>query len=207
MRVIPRFALVVSGLALTAPANADTWPLIDGPMEHVFVAFDGSRIDVTLENPGNLPLPMLNHGETYTPPAAALDGKGYSSQFGWLVNGTWSPPAGTSVWVRLLDQTPGLDTYAGGMRSMATMHSYNPLFVTGGADDKWQWSGTMVHNWYAASLYGDYEATYEVYLGNSVGTPDPGYGADTVTLSWTYVPEPGSLTLLGLAGLLGLRRR
>lgn len=201
------FSFAFAVLAMIAPANADSWPRIDGPMEHIFVAFDGARIGVTLENPGNLPLPMRNHGETYTPPADVLAGTGYSSQLGWLVSGTWSPPAGTSVWVRLIDQTAGLATYAGGMRSMAAKHSYEPLFGTLGSDDKWQWGGTMVHHWYAASLYGDYEATYEVYLGDGAGVPDPGYGADTVTLHWTYVPEPGSLMLLGLAGLLGLQRR
>ncbi len=33
------------------------------------------------------------------------------------------------------------------------------------------------------------------------------FGGGTVTITWTQIPAPGSLALLGLAGLMGTRRR
>jgi hypothetical protein len=177
-------------------------------MEHVFVAFDGTNIDVFLENPGNPPLPMLCYpDESYTPPANILDDKGYSSQFGWQASGAWAPPAGTSVWIRVLDSSPGLETYEGGRRFQIPIHTFAPLFGTASSGPIWQWPGTMVHNWYAAANYGNYQASYEVYFGDTSGNPDPTYGADTITLSWSYVPEPAAVLLLGAAAFWAGRRR
>jgi hypothetical protein len=191
-----------------APVLGDLWPHKDGMMEHVFIGFDGTNIAVTLENPDNLPLPMLAYpGEHYTAPANVLDDKGYSSQFGWQITGAWAPPAGTSVWVQRLGQTSGLETYEGGMRTMIPMHTFAPLFGTANSSLIWRWPGTMVHNWYAASAFGDYQATYDVYLGDAVGVRNTAYGSDTVTLSWRYAPEPATLVLLGFTSLLMLRRR
>jgi hypothetical protein len=201
--------LMVAVLGIcAAPAWGDLWPHKDGAMEHVFVTFDGTNIDAFLENPGNPPLPMLAYpGESYTAPANALNGKGYSSQFGWQISGLWAPPTGTYVWVQMLNQTAGLETYQGGMRSSIPMQTFAPLFGTAGSSAIWQWPGTMFHNWYAASNTGSYQATYEVYLGDAVGAANTSYGSDMITLSWTYAPEPSAVMLLGLAGLWMVRRR
>ncbi len=200
-------AIVVVSLSSGYVAQAAIWPHADGMMEHVFVGFDGQALEVTLEHPANLPLPMLSYAEAYTPPANVLDGKGYSSQFGWLASGTWAPPTGHFVWVKVLDQAAGLETYQGGMRSMIPMHTFAPLFGTNGAAPEWKWGGMMVHNWYAAATPGDYSASYQVFLGDAAGVPNPAYAPDTVTLSWKYVPEPASLAALALISALSIRRR
>jgi hypothetical protein len=202
----------VSAVVLVAmwatPAQADLWPHKDGIMEHLYIGFDGTNLSVTIENPSHLPLPMLRYsGEAYTPPANVLNEKGYSSQFGWMITGTWTPPAGTSVWVQMTSQTPGLETYEGGMRTVIPTHTFKPLFGTAGSSLIWQWPGTMVHNWYAATSYGAYQATYHVYLGDSVGVPNTAYGSSTTTLSWNFAPEPSALLLLGIGGLILARRR
>jgi hypothetical protein len=203
------FTVAVLGICVT-PVLGDLWPHVDGAMEHMFVTFDGTNLGVTLENPDHLPLPMLAYpGESYTSPADVLNGKGYSSQFGWSISGIWAPPTGTYIYAKVLDQTPGLETYQGGRRPVLQTHTYAPIFGTAGSPDFWGWPPPymMCHNWYAASDFGSYEATYNVYLGDSNGVPNPAYGSANVTLGWTYTPEPSTLVLLGIVGLFMLHRR
>ncbi|MFQ5423602.1 MAG: PEP-CTERM sorting domain-containing protein [Phycisphaerae bacterium] len=190
-----------------APAVAGVWPHNVGAMDHFLIDLQGTAITVTPPNPGG-PLPLRTFGESYTPPADVLDGKGYNDQFGWLAGGIFSPPTGGAIWIRVLSQTPGLETYRGGMRPMTPMHTYNPIFGTAGSPLIWQWDGTMTHNWYAVAALGDYSASYEVYVGDAAtGSPLPGYTSDTVSLAWQYVPEPATAWLLALGGSVIFRRR
>ncbi|VAX40044.1 hypothetical protein MNBD_PLANCTO03-2202 [hydrothermal vent metagenome] len=82
------------------------------------------------------------------------------------------------------------------------------MLGTDGNNGPWQWGGTMTHNWYAAMAAGDYDTTYEVYVGDAAtGQPLDGYTADQVTLLFTAIPAPGTLAVLGLGSIGLLRRR
>jgi len=204
------FSLAVLSVVLvvTAHAQAQVWPQTIGPMNHALINLNGANeIELDLETPA--PLEMYNFGESHNNPADVLDGKFYNDQYGWLANGAFAPPVDGGIWVRLVDATPGLEFYAGGMRPMKANHSYAPLFGTDGSSDIWQWGGTMTHHWVTAPVLGDYAATFEVYVGDGVtGTPLAGYTADQITLNWTAVPEPSvaALLLMGLPVLLRRRR-
>ncbi len=200
--------LVLLAVALPLHAGADlVWPRTEGEMLHVMVALDRDMKMVHVHTDSlPEPPPLRNFGEQHFPPADVLDAKGYNDQYGWLADGFISLNPDEALWVELVDQTPGLETYEGGMRSMKQTHTYSPLFTTAGSSPRWRWTGTMVHNWYAASQFGEYDATYRVYLGDLSGTPLGDYMDDTVTLHWSYVPEPATALLFGAALLLRPRR-
>jgi len=207
MLVRHKNTLCASALILfsAAAATADTWPRNVGEMVHLQVSFDGTAVSIT--QPVEQNLELRNFSESYTPPADVLDNKGYNDQYGWMASGFWDLPAGSSVWIRVLNQTAGLETYEGGMRSMTPMHTYSPIFGTQGSPDIWQWDGTMTHNWYAASDPGTYQATYSVYIGDDQGTPINGLDSDSITISWQYVPSPATAPFLAFSLLLVSRRR
>lgn len=193
--------------ALASTAHAQVWPQTFGAMNHALIDLNGSNeIELHLETPA--PLEMMNFGESHNSPADVLDGKYYNDQYGWLANGAFAPPVGGGIWIRLVDATPGLEFYSGGMRPMKANHSYAPLFGTDGTPDIWQWGGTMTHHWVTAPTLGDYEATFEVYVGDvSTGAPLTGYTGDQLTLAWTAVPEPSAAALLCIGLPVVLRRR
>jgi hypothetical protein len=123
------------------------------------------------------------------------------------------------MWIEAIDQTPGLRSYEQG--------SFDPIFGTAGAPTRWQWDGTMTHQWYAAYALGEYLASYSVYVGTLDGEPYAGYTPGGIALSWSYLagglgttgggftgvigvepaPAPGAACVLGAAGLVMLRRR
>ncbi len=193
---------LAAGLAL---GGVDVWPQANGPMSHILIDFDGTNI--SLSAPGG-PMTLADYGETHNNPADVLDGKAYNDQYGWLADGIFSPPANTGIFVELMSTTPGLEIYEGGMRPMRATHSYDPIFGTAGSDSSWMWGGAMTHNWVATTSFGDFSATFDVYIGDlSTGERLPGYGDDTVTLEWTRVPAPASVLSLAPVGILALRRR
>lgn len=200
---------VTAVCTLSAGARADLWPHVDGSMKHLMVSLDGQALSVHLDGDPLERMDMLRYrGERYTAPADVLDEKYYSSRYGWLADGFIDLPAGAGVFVSVVEADAGLEVYEGGMRSMLQMHTYDPILGTGGNTDPWQWPGSMVHNWYAASSPGLYGATYEVYVGDAAtGVPLTGYTPDQVTVLFSAVPAPGALGLLALAGLLGARRQ
>ena len=187
-------------------ASAQTWPQVDGPMEHVMIAFDGTA--VTSHADFASPPEMKNYGESYTPPADVLDGTFYSSQFGFLADGFISLDAGTAIWIEMTSATPGLEVYEGGMRMMRDMHTYAPIFGTDGSSATWKWNGMMHHPWFAATNPGNYSADFNIYIGDEItGAALSGYVPSTVTLEWVTVPAPTSASILGLGGLVAMRRR
>ena len=200
-------ALIVSAGA----ASAQTWPQMDGGMKHILIAFDGTTLTNHIDNtltPDPLPLPMRTYGESYTAPADVLDGKYYSSQFGFLADGFITLDPGTAIWIEMTSATPGLEAYEGGMRPMRAMHTYAPIFGTAGSDTAWKWNGMMHHPWFAANDLGLYSADFNIYIGDDItGAALSGYTPSTVTLEWNAVPAPGSLAVLGLGGLVATRRR
>ncbi len=197
---------VMFSLVPFATAQADqVWPQTIGDMEHVMVSLDPDMQMIHVHAP-HVSLPLRNFGESHFPPADVLDGEGYNDQYGWVADGLIQLDPGHAIWIELLTQTPGLETYEGGMRMMKHEHTYAPLFTTAGSPALWRWGGTMVHNWYAASTPGDYDATYRVFVGDESGAPLPGYTPGEVTLHWTYVPEPSTIALL-LIGVAGISAR
>jgi len=59
----------------------------------------------------------------------------------------------------------------------------------------------------AAGSYTIVTAGYNTVFGATIDAITPGTNAGTYTLDVTYMPEPGSLALLALAGLFVARRR
>ena len=128
-------------------------------------------------------------------PWAVLIGKAYNFQYGWdsalLDMVTYPFPPNMAVWIRVLDQSPEIETYfRDGL--------YAPLFGTPDAQgnpspDIWMWDLRMRHNTSAVpdTFYGRLRATYEVYLGDAAtgdepvdGQGQPLYESSIVTLRW-----------------------
>lgn len=164
------------------------------------------------------------------PDWTVLNGKHINAQLGWMTTdaGGWTVPSGMAVWIKTVSVTgPGeLAVYEGGQGATSPLlpleaHTLNPILAVGQA---WKWfdpdvvagitappfpasgSGIMVHNWYAASVPGYYEAQYQVYVGDATtGLLNPIYQPANVTLAW--VPEPASFAILSIGSLAITRRR
>ncbi|PHQ78342.1 MAG: hypothetical protein COB69_10225 [Phycisphaera sp.] len=207
MKIVSAAAVVV----VAGSAGAQVWPNVDGAMKHVHITFDGTNVGVEIDfmiNPEPTPLPMMNHGLSHTAPADVLDGKYVSSQYGFLADGFINLPQGSAIWIEMTSATAGLDIYEGGMRNMRPMHTYAPIFGTGGSSSAWKWNGMMHHPWVAAPSLGAFDATFNVYLGDeTTGAPLSGFGMDSVTLDWNAIPAPGSAVVLVMGGIACARRR
>lgn len=194
---------ISSTVALAGLPNAHTWP-----MEHIMVSMNGTAIEAHANtNAANPILLQRFAGESYDANAAALDDMYYSDQYGWILDGIVDPGFGNSIWIELVSQTSGLETYEGGRRMMIADQTFDPIFGTDSSAMNWQWSGMMTHNWYAAADLGDYEATYSIYVGDSAGDAVDGYTAGEVTLNFRAVPAPASLALMGLTAFGATRRK
>ncbi len=163
------------------------------------------------------------------PDWTVLNSKHINAQLGWMTTdaGSWTVPSGLAVWIKTLSVTgPGvLEVYEGGQGVMSALlpmsaHSLDPILGSGQA---WKWfdpdvvagltappfpasgSGIMVHNWYATTTPGQYDVTYQVYVGDAeTGAADGGYTPADVTV--TYIPEPATLSVLMLCGMSALGR-
>lgn len=183
--------------------NAHSWP-----MEHIMVSLDNGQIHAHANADASSPIELVQFaGQSYSGNAAALDDTYYSDQYGWVADGFIGLNSGEFMWVEMTNSSAGLNVYEGGMRMMRDMHTYNPILGTDSSDDAWMWSGMMVHNWYSADSLGDYQVTYEVYIGDATGNAITSYTSDSVTLYFNAVPSPAGLSLLGLTGLAATRRR
>lgn len=202
--------IIASALAATATLttaglpNAHTWP-----MERIMISMDANNtLHTHVNTSDDNPIEMLRFpGETYDGNASALNDQYYSDQYGWILDGIVDPGLGNSIWIELIDQTQGLETYEGGRRMMIDAQTFDPIFGTDTSPMNWQWSGMMTHNWYAAADLGDYQAIYAVYVGDSVGNAVDGFTAASVTLNLRAVPAPAPLALLGLGALTATRRK
>lgn len=182
MKMFTASLLAVSVAALSGPASGDT-PQMGGPMKHISVGYDDFGMTLTAHVDENVPTPVLqNYGGTYLAPADVLNGTWYNAQYGWVVEGFWAPPGSSQLWIEQLSATDGLNVYSGG--TMMNMGTFAPICGTDGSGPAFTWSGTMLHNWYAVTRGGAFEATYRVYFGDEAGVPLEGYGAAEVTLNW-----------------------
>lgn len=184
--------------------NAHTWP-----MEHIMVSMDDTNtlhahVNADVSNPVEM---LRFEGEVYDGSAGVLNDQYYSDQFGWVLDGIVDPGFGNSIWIEMDSQSDGLSTYEGGRRMMIDVQTFNPIFGTDGSDAAWQWSGMMTHHWYSAATLGDFQATYNIFVGDSSGNAIAGYGAASVTLNLRSVPTPASMALLGLGSLTITRRK
>jgi len=204
--------VAICALIIVSPAQAYVIPQIGGgqqsgfPMVMLEIFFDGQSIFVfdTYAQPWSTlawsAAPVLR---PLVPPAAfdpnlsrrVLIGKAYNFQYGWdagmLDEVTYPFPPGSAVWVKVLDQTPELETY---YRDAA----YAPIFGTPDAcgipsSNIWKWDKGMRHNTYAVAdtFYGRLYANYKVYLGNAATGAElvdsgghPLYGSALVTFRW-----------------------
>jgi hypothetical protein len=220
------FVSIVLVLVSVVPAAAYVTPQIGGgqvgmmaaPMIMPEIAIVGTN--VVVQNMMGMPwMPLmgvnrpvlrpLTGTDAFNPTAIyynALNGKAYNFQYGWAPEADLaaSLPAGDKIWIELISQSQGLNTYDRNNSSV-------PIFGTNGAIWKFDETQSMIHNYYAVTPgYGDWSATYKVYLGDATtGAALCGFGSDTVTFTWSSIPEPAAMALMGtgLAYLLGFRRK
>ena len=198
-------AVSAVSMVLAGAAGAQTWPQFEMPMVHVMIDFDGTDLHAHADT---TPLSMIDYGDTHFAPANVLDGKYISSQYGFLADGFITLPEGGAIWIEMVSATPGIEAYEGGMRNARQNHTYAPIFGTAGSPAAWKWGGTMHHPWFAAEDFGSYSMTLNLYMGDAdTGAPLDGFGSQSVTLNWQTVPAPTTSALLGVCGILGLRRR
>jgi hypothetical protein len=221
------FVSIVLMLVNVNLATAYVTPQIGGgtvdqnfaPMIMPIIDFSNSNIQVldmmgnhwTTRTWANSPVMRPLTGNTLDPSKTyynALNGMAWNWQYGWDSSG-FNPslvPAGDKIFIEMLSQSPGLSTYD-------KMHSYAPIFGTGTSSNIWMWDPTMgmAHNAYTVTPgYGNWSATYKVYIGDATTKAAiAGYGSDTVTLTWTSIPEPATMALMGagIVYVLGSRRK
>ena len=168
--VIP---IAIFGLSTLAMANNPSGsPPLGGSMSHVLVTVFTGAFYTAFESPHLVPVTMQGPGDGYTGGAAVLNETHFNAQYGWLVSGFWAPPAGASVWIEVVDQSPGLHCYLG--RPVYGSVQFTPIFATDGSTAQFRWDGTMLHNYYAVTTLGDFDATYEIYFGDATGVPIAG---------------------------------
>lgn len=203
--------LIVPALSAVFVAGAHAEPIwpnnVGMPMRHIMVSLSGNALSAHADWGDQRTVLERFPGETYLGAASVLENKAYGDQYGWMADGFIDPGAGNSISIELVSATAGLKTYEGGRRMMKANHTYDPIFGTAGSADTWVWPGTMVHNWYAAELNGDYEATYRVFVSDAGGQSVAGFTDATVTLYFRAVPAPSAVGTLACAGLLASRRR
>lgn len=176
-------------------------------------------------------------------PWAVLQNRAFSREFGWWAGSSGTPGlgsaallanvqsaygSGASIWIELLSQTPGLETYkavgkygvdAGNTTTVTDPTAYTGLFGTAGSSTRWQWDYQMDHNVYAVDLnatngWGQtFTATYKVYIGDSTGMELASAVGKSTAETWTWlapVPEPETYAMLlaglGLMGFIARRR-
>jgi hypothetical protein len=174
--------LVLALIAGCAASASGANPQMGGAMKHLGVELHGgTMLHVHVDN--TVPTPeFADYGETYAAPADVLNGMMYNAQYGWMVEGFWTPPSGATLWIEQIAATPGLRAYSGG--TMMNQGTFDPIFGTDGSSPRIAWSGAMLHNWYAVDASGVYQATYSVYFGDASGNPLAGYMPAEVTIDW-----------------------
>jgi hypothetical protein len=206
MNTVVAFASVAGLICL--PVSADDLPRVVGGMRHVMITVENGVLHAHVET-GSLATEMYAFPEdTYGGAAGVLNGSYYSSQYGWLAGGFIALGDGESIVIENTAMDEGLRVYEGGMRMMRETHTYAPIFGTDGSSAESLWSGTMRHDWFAASELGAYEASFRLFVQDESGRQVASYGDASVTLFFSAVPSPGAGVVLVAGGwAAGGRRR
>lgn len=180
----PLVLCIACTLATAATAVAQT-PSLGGPMKHIMVGFDDTALHVHVDDAVATPI-LRDPGVAYAEPAGVLVGSMHNAQYGWMIEGAWQLPPDTLIYIQQLTSSAGLSVYSG--RTLASMPNYSPIFGTLSSGPTVQWSGTMLHNWYATHTPGAHSARYRVYLGDAVGDPVVAFQPADVTLEFIALP-------------------
>ncbi len=199
---------VAAVVAASNTAGAAVWPNVWGEMKHAMIGVQNGRITAHVMDPASERVEMVRFpGESYSGAAAVLDEKYYSSRYGWVADGFLSLAPGEQIVIENISGDTGLEVYEGGMRSMAPMHTYDPIFGTAGSPATDTWDGMMRHDWFAATSPGEYEMRFRIYVADDAGNLVGSYGEAGLTFLFSAVPAPGALPAFVLAGLAGVGRR
>lgn len=203
------FLAFASAACLVAvPARADELPRVVGGMRHVMITVTDGALHAHVETGTQATDLYAFPEDSYAGAAGVLNDSFYSSQYGWLAGGFIALEAGESIVIENTAMDAGLRVYEGGMRMMREMHTYAPIFGTEGSSAQSLWSGTMRHDWFAASGLGDYEASFRLFVQDESGNEVSSYGDASVTLYFSAIPAPGAgAIILTGAGMLSARRR
>lgn len=211
--------------------------MAQGGMVHIDVVFQDQptgTFSSSLEFGGSVvpalkPLSLWKPGDTIDPVKPWYDeldptqsAMPFGSRWGFRIDTDNSDfrPDGTSLAIRMTSFTTGLGAYFYNASGAGT---FQPVFHTAGSPhDYVLWSGAMWHPYFtmpAATAYGtSVSATFEFFLANATITGDvdytttagyeSGYSVGSQTITWTAIPEPGTLGLAccGLALAMGIIR-
>lgn len=210
-----------------ADLNSIPSPMAQGGMIHIYVSFQdvlSNTFSVATDEgvPELKPLSLWSPGDNFLPTTPWYDalspsaqGRPFNSQYGFLIDSAASdfPPAGTSIGIRMLSASPGLEAY---FYRGTNPQAFTEVFLP--AHDYVLWNGNMWHPVFTVPEAGNYEATFRFFLADApagavadftttVGAV-PGYGTAEVTVQFIAVPEPSVVLLLaaGLGAVLWQRR-
>ena len=145
-------------------------------MIHVYVSFqdvlsNSFSASQDAGTPQLRPLGLWAPGDNFLPSdpwyaalSPSAQGLPFNSQYGFLIDSATSdfPPDGTSIGIRLLSATPGLQAQF--YRATAPK-SFTTVFTP--SHDYVLWSGGMWHPVFTAPGAGNYEATFQFFLANA----------------------------------------
>ncbi|WP_428388609.1 hypothetical protein [Mucisphaera sp.] len=211
LAAIPPMPGMTSGLGM--PGNG---------MIHAEIAVQNNTVSAVLrDGPSGGATPdnrlVAGPAAAFDPPYNVLSNRLYNAQYGWLEDQTigFTPIDITpdeSIWIELLSTAgPGtVNIYEGGngQQLTATGHTMAPIHGTAGSPAAWQWDDDflMQHNWYTFSTPGDYDLTFNIYVGDNNGASLSTYTPAQLILTFTAIPEPGSAALLLPLAALTRRR-
>lgn len=126
-------------------------------------------------------------------------------------------PSGTSIGIRMLNSTPGLESY---FYSAAGAGTFTPVFLSSSSHDYVLWNGTMWHPVFTMpnNTPENFTVTaeFEFFLADqpssgvnpsTLADSVPGYATSSIAFSWQAIPEPSAALLALLAIPLWMLRR
>jgi hypothetical protein len=159
-------------------------------------------------------------GTAGTPVENAGQGDLFNNQYGFMFMsmGTGKIPIGKSLAIRLNDwSSPFLESY----NYSSGSNRWDRVFTEEGSQVLW--NGSMWHNFFTLpsdAPAGTYSATFEIFIANTPFTgstgfaqynsaalsaqADPNFNSASLTYTWTVIPEPSLMHLLGLSCVLAV---